>query len=479
MKALNVTLKLVSTAMGISMLALQGCSLIPDFRTPEVPVAPAYKETAPWMPAQPADELSRGPWWTLYADPQLDALEKQLIDNNPDLAAATANYEQAQAYTRQLRSGLFPTLSGNAGAQRNRQSENRPLRGTSGDNEYNNYTIGVQADYELDLWGRVRSLVTAGRAQAAAAQADLESVRLSLQSDLADNYMLLRGLDKQVRLLQDTVAAYQKSLELTNVRHEGGIASGLDVARAQTQFDSARSQVEQAQAQRAMAEHAIGALVGASVSQFSLAASTDDIALPQVPMGVPSTLLQRRPDIAAAQRRVAASNASIGVARAAFYPRLTLSGAIGFQSDSAGNWISAPNTFWAIGPGLLIDLFDAGRRKAVVAQAQAALDESGARYRSVVLGAFQQVEDNLALLNHYSLAAESQQSAADAAQKSLDFASSRYRAGGASYLEVTVSQTQALQTKRDLLDLNTRQLRASVQLIRTLGGGWADTQSGS
>jgi len=251
------------------------------------------------------------------------------------------------------------------------------------------------------------------------------------------------------------------------------------VARAQTQFDSARSQVEQAQAQRALAEHAIGALVGASVSQFSLAASTNDIALPQVPMGVPSTLLQRRPDIAAAQRRVAASNASIGVARAAFYPRLTLSGAIGFQSDSAGNWISAPNTFWAIGPGLLIDLFDAGRRKAVVAQAQAALDESGARYRSVVLGAFQQVEDNLALLNHYSLAAESQQSAADAAQKSLDFASSRYRAGGASYLEVTVSQTQALQTKRDLLDLNTRQLRASVQLIRALGGGWADTQSGS
>lgn len=463
--------------LAVALMAMHGCSLIPDLKTPEVPVAASYKETAPWMQARPADDLSRGPWWSLYSDAQLNDLEQRLLANNPDLAAAVANYEQAQAYTRQLRSGLFPTLSGNAGAQRNRQSDRRPLRGSTTDSEYNNYTLGVQADYELDLWGRVRSLVAAGRAQAEASQADLESVRLSLESQLAENYMVLRGLDQQIALLNETVTAYQKSLELNNARHEGGIASGLDVARAQTQYDAARSQVEQAKAQRALAEHAIGALVGASVSEFSLAASTEEIALPQVPLGVPSTLLQRRPDIAAAQRRVAASNASIGVARAAFYPRLTLSGAIGFQSDTAGNWLSAPNTFWAIGPGLLIDLFDAGRRKAVVAQAQAALDESGARYRSVVLTAFQQVEDNLALLNHYSTATDSQRSAAGAAQKSLDLASSRYTAGGASYLEVTVSQTQALQTKRDLLDLNTRQLRASVQLIRALGGGWSDAGS--
>ncbi len=474
MRALKITkISLLVSVLFISTSFINACSLAPELKTPEVPVAQNYKETAPWMPARPADELSRGPWWKLFADPQLDDLQQKLITNNPDLAAAVAHYKQAQAYSDQLRSGLFPSLTGNANAQRNRQSDNKPLRGSASNSEYSSYTIGVQADYEVDLWQRVSNQVSAGKATAEAAQANLESVRLSLQAQLAENYVMLRGLDKQIALLKDTVAANQKSLDLTKARHDGGIAPGLDVARAQTQRDTAQSQVEQTLAQRAITEHAIAALVGISVSSFSIAITTAEIPVPEIPLGVPSDLLQRRPDIAAAQRRVAADNASIGVARAAFFPSLTLSGIIGFQSDTAGNWIAAPNTFWSIGPSLLLNLFDAGKRKAQIKQAEAALDESGARYRSVVLSAFQQVEDNLALLNHYKLAADSQQSAAAAAQKSLDFALSRYRAGAASYLEVATSQALTLQTQRDSLDLNTRQLRASIQLIRALGGGWS------
>ena len=471
MRVLNTT-KLIIV---VSALSIGGCSLAPALKIPEIPVAQNYKETAPWMPARPADELSRGPWWELFGDSQLNDLEKRLTTSNPDLAAAIARNKQAQAYSDQLRSGLFPTLTGTGGAQRNRQSDRRPLRGTTSDSEYSAYTIGVQADYELDFWQRVGNQVAAGKASAEAAQADLESVRLSLQAQLTENYVIVRGLDKQIQLLKDTVTANQKSLDLTKARHDGGIAPGLDVARAQTQHDSAQSQVEQALAQRALSEHAIAVLVGASVSEFSIPVAVAEMPVPEIPLGVPSRLLQRRPDIAAAQRRVAADNASIGVARAAFFPSLTLSGLIGFQSTTPGNWIAAPNTFWSIGPSLLVNLFDAGKRKSQVKQAEAALDESGAKYRSVVLTAFQQVEDNLALLNHYRLAAESQESASTAAQKSLDFAISRYRAGAASYLEVATSQALALQTQRDLLDLNTRQLRASVQLIRALGGGWSES----
>jgi NodT family efflux transporter outer membrane factor (OMF) lipoprotein len=463
-----------AAAFGL-FLALNGCSMAPPLKTPEVDVAQNYKETAPWMVAQPADELSRGSWWKLYGDAELDALEDKLIANSPDLAAAAAHYAQAEAYTAQLRSGLFPSLDGAASAQRNRQSENRPLRSGAGPNEYNAYSLGVQVSYEVDLWGRVRNIVASGRATADAEKADLESTRLSLQAELAHNYIALRGLDQQIALLRDTVAAYSKALDLIKVRHDGGIAPGLDVARAETQYDTAQSQVEQSLAQRALTEHAIAALVGASVSDFSIVPRVEEIALPAIPVGVPSTLLQRRPDIAAAQRRVAAANASIGVAKAAYFPSLTLSGVLGYQSTSLGSLIAAPNTFWAIGPAVLLNLFDAGKRHAQVAQAQAVLDETGAQYRGVVIGAFQQVEDNLALLNHYTTAATSQQSAAAAAKQSLDFAMSRYREGAASYLDVTTSQTAALQTQRDLLDLNTRRLQASIQLIRAVGGGWTDS----
>lgn len=456
-------------------IALGACSFAPPLRIPDVPVANSYKEAAPWTLAQPTDDLPRDAWWTLYGDADLNALQKRLIKNSPDLAAALARYQQAKAFRDQARSGLFPVLVGSANAQRDRQSELKPLRvlGPTSPDEYGSYTLGVEMDYEFDVWGRIRNQVASGAAAERAAQADLESARLSLQAQLADSYIALRGLDREVALLDNTVAAYAKALELTTTRHAGGIASGLDVARAQTQVDATRSQATQALAQRALIEHAIAALVGESASKFTIESRLADILLPQIPAGVPSTLLQRRPDIAAAQRRIAAANASIGVARAAFFPAVTLSALAGYQSSDIGNFIRAPNTYWAIGPSLFLTLFDAGKRNAEVARTQAVLDETGATYRSIVLNAFQQVEDNLALLNHYRSAAESERSALGAAQRSLDFATTRYREGAVNYLEVVTSQTVTLQTQRNALDLETRQRRASVQLIRALGGGWS------
>jgi NodT family efflux transporter outer membrane factor (OMF) lipoprotein len=387
-----------------------------------------------------------------------------------------ARYNQAKAFSDQLRSGLFPSLALGAGAERDRESDMKPLRGATSPTNYNSFTVGVQANYELDLWGRVRNEVAAGRAQAQAYAADLESARLSLQAQLADDYIVLRGLDRQIAILNETVSAYEKALALTQARHDGGVAAGLDVSRAQTQLGTSRSLVAQTLALRAVSEHAIAALIGESASQFSIASRLADIARPDVPVDVPATLLQRRPDIAAAERRVVANNANVGVARAAFFPAVTLSAAAGYQSTAAGNWISAPNIFWSIGSSLFFNLFDAGKRKAQVAQAQAALDETGSLYRSVVLAAFQQVEDGLALVDHYRTAATEEHSAMAAAERSLTFSLTQYRDGEVSYLEVVTSQTVTLQTQLDSLDLDTRELRASVQLVRALGGNWAAAQ---
>jgi NodT family efflux transporter outer membrane factor (OMF) lipoprotein len=453
-------------------VVFSGCSMAPSLTLPDVPVAAKYKEEAPWTPAQPADGLSRGDWWTLFGDSDLSVLETRLNEHSPDLAAALARYNQAQAFSDQLRSGLFPTLALGADAQRDRQSDTRPLRGINSPSDYNSFTVGVQANYELDLWGRVRNVVAAGRAQAQASAADLASARLSLEAQLADDYIVLRGLDRQIELLNQTVTAYEKALALTEARHDGGVAAGLDVARAQTQLSSSRSLVAQTLALRAVSEHAIAALTGESASAFSIEPRQAPIALPEVPVGLPATLVQRRPDIAAAERRVAANNASVGVARAAYFPSITLNPAIGYQSTSAGNFMTAPNLFWSVGTSLLVDLFDAGKRKAQVAQAQAALDESGSVYRGVVLTAFQQVEDGLALANHYRTAATEEHTATTAAERALNFSLTQYREGEVSYLEVVTSQTVALQTELESLSLDTTQLRASVQLIRALGGGW-------
>ncbi|WP_416425453.1 efflux transporter outer membrane subunit [Pseudomonas sp. App30] len=449
------------------------CSLAPPYKVPPIDTAAQYRNVGPWAPAQPADQMNRDGWWTIYHDSRLNALQQQLAANNPDLSAAVAHYAQAQAFLAQVRSDLFPTLKGFANPQRIRQSDTRPLRATGGPSDYNSVTVGVELDYEVDLWGRVRNSVDAGADEAQAAAADLASARLSLQTQLTDDYIRLRGLDQQTQLLSATTDAFAKALNLTEGLHGGGIVSGLDVARARTQLSSAKSQLSQNQAQRALMEHAIAALVGAQPAQFSVPVDTARIELPVVPAGVPSALLQRRPDIAAAERRVAEANAKIGIARAAYFPTITLSPQIGYQSDQYAGLLAAPNLFWSIGPSLVATLLDGGKRKAGVDAARAATDEAAGHYRSTVLGAFQQVEDNLTLIAGLGSALQDQRDAASAAHDSENLALSRYKDGAVGYLDVVEAQTAALQAQSGVLDLQTRQLSANVQLVKALGGGWS------
>jgi len=457
-------------------LLLGSCSLAPPLKTPDIPTADAYKELGPWTQAQPADRLPRDSWWRLYDNAELDDLEKRLIDGNPTLAAAVANYAQARAFADQARAGLFPTLGVNAGVSRNRESINAPLRGLTTPTYYNANTLGGSVSYELDLWGQIRNEVAAGEANAAASAADLENARLSLIAQLAGDYIQLRSLDRDSAILDETVDAYARALNLTEQRHGAGIAPGLDVSQAQTQLDAARSQAAQTLAQRALMEHAIAALLGVSASTFSIKPAIVAITLPQIPSGVPATLLERRPDIAAAQRRMMAANADIGVARAAYFPTLTLGAQGGFQSTGFSNWLSAPSSFWAIGPNALLSVFDGGLRRAQVAQARAEFDASAANYRATVVTAFQQVEDSLATLDHYHDATVEEKAAVDAAQHTLDFAMALYKQGATDYLTVVTSQTALLQTQLEALNLDTLQLSASVNLILALGGGWEDTQ---
>ena len=462
-------------------LLLGACSLAPPLKTPDVPTAATYKEIGPWTQAQPADRLPRDSWWTLYESAELDELQKRLIAGNPTLAAALANYAQARALADQARAGLFPTLGLSAGVARNRDSLNRPLRLPTGAAYYDTNSLGGSVSYELDLWGQIRNEVAAGEANAAASAADLENARLSLIAQLVDDYVQVRSLDRDSAILDETVQAYTRAVSLTRQRHDAGIAPGLDVSQAQTQLDAARSEGAQTLAQRALMEHAIAALLGVSASTFSIRPEIVDIKLPQIPTGVPATLLQRRPDIAGAQRRMIAANANIGVARAAYFPSLTLGAQGGLQSTGFSNWLSAPSSFWAVGPNALLSVFDGGLRRARAAQARAEFNASAANYRGAVVGAFQQVEDSLATLNHYHDAAADEKAAVDAAQRTLDFSMALYKQGATDYLTVVTSQTALLQAQLQALNLDTLQLTASVDLIRALGGGWEDsarTQNG-
>ncbi len=456
-------------------LLLGACSLAPPLKTPVIPAADAYKEIGPWTRAEPADRLPRDSWWTLYDSAELGELEKRLIAGNPTLAAALANYAQAKALANQARAGLFPTLALSGGVSRNRESINTPLRGPTTPTYYNDNVVGGSVSYELDLWGQIRNEVAAGEANAAASAADLENARLSLIAQLAQDYIELRSLDRDSAILDQTIDAYARALSLTEQRHGAGIAPGLDVSQAETQLDAARSQAAQTLAERALMEHAIASLLGVSASTFSITREIVAITLPQIPSGVPATLLERRPDIAGAQRRMIAANANIGVARAAYFPTLTLGAQGGFQSAAYSNWLSAPSSFWALGPNALLSVFDGGLRRAQVAQARAEFDASAANYRFTVVSAFQQVEDSLATLNHYHDAALDEKAAVDAAQRTLDFSMALYRQGATDYLTVVTSQTALLQNQLEALNLDTLQLLASVDLIRALGGGWEDS----
>ncbi|MRW89393.1 efflux transporter outer membrane subunit [Duganella sp. FT80W] len=457
-------------------MALAACAQAPVQPPPAVPLAHNFRDIpAGWAdanaqaPALPAD------WWTMYNDAQLNTLEQQLIANSPDLASALARYKQAQAATGVARSAQSPTLGMSLNGQRDRQSDLKPLRGSLATSpaEYSSGTLQFDLGYEVDLWGRVAKTVSAGEAQEKAAGADLAAARLSLQIQLADTLLALRGADADIKLLRETEQAYQRQADLVTRRHDGGSASGLDLARAENQVESTRSMLRQRQAQRSVQEHAIAALVGANAAGFTLEPASDaGFVTPPLPLGVPSQLLQRRPDISAAALRVAAASDQVGIARSALFPALTLGLTGGFQSSDFGRFAQASNMFWAVGPTLAVNLLDGGRRRAQIAGAEAQLDEAGAHYRSVVLTAFQQVEDQLTLLNNYDEASKFDHKAADAAGRALDLAKKRYDQGAASYLEVVTAQTAYLQSRRSELDLSTRYRQAGVQLVKAIGGGW-------
>ncbi|MDR5835119.1 efflux transporter outer membrane subunit [Caballeronia sp. LZ034LL] len=462
-----------SIAACVAAGMVSACSFAPVYHAPETAIPASFKEAGPWRTAAPADRIVRDGWWKMYKDPVLDELEARVDQANPDVAAAVARHDEAEGFVQQARAGLFPTIGSEASVSRQRQSDNRPLRGSGEPSVYDSASADVGIGYDLDLWGKVRNEVKAGRANAQASADDLQSLRLSLQASLADHYFQLRGLDERTKLLQDTIVTYQHALALTESRHAGGIASGMDVSRARTQLSSAQAAVDDTAASRALLEHAIATLTGTPASSFSLAAATPDYVVPQIPVGVPSQLLQRRPDIAAAERRVAAANANIGVAKAAFFPDVTLGLDGGYQSDTFSPWLAAPDEIWSIGPQLMFTLFDGGRRRAAVAVARAKLAENGAKYRETVLAAFQQVEDELALLHHLGDASRNEDEALASAQSTLALAMSRYRDGAVSYLNVVTAQTTALHAQISSLDLRTRRLTASVGLIQALGGGWS------
>lgn len=457
------------------LTALAGCSLAPTYHRPAIRIPSSYKE-APglWTQATPADAQPRDDWWTSFNDSTLNGLERTLDAGNPSLAVALSRYDLAHAYEGELRSGLFPHIGVAGGPSNNRQSNNRPLRGSNQPNEFNANTARFSADYTFDFWGRVRNEVAAGKAQAQAADADLGAARLSLQSQLADLYIMLRGYDIQAHILNDSLEAYRKGLTLTQNRMEGGIASGLSVARAKNQLSDAMAQAAEVTAQRALTEHAIATLVGVPASRFSLDASDNQIGLPEIPADVPSTLLQRRPDIAAAERRAFAANADIGVARAAFYPSFSISAIFGWQNTDNGSLLTAGNRIWALGPMGALSLFDGGLRHAREREAKATFEEASGQYRVTVLTAFQQVEDNLSLLTNLSGEAHDEDDAAAAAQDAATIATNRYSEGIVNYLDVVTAQTSYLQAKRDAEQVRTRRLQASVNLMQALGGGWSD-----
>lgn len=459
----------------LAALLLNACSLAPVYHAPEIKLSIDAWQDKTWHLAQPADEVKRGNWWQLFNDQGLITLEDQIDQANPDLAVALASYDAAIAYTRQLQGSLGPTIDAGVNLADNRQSVHRPLRGANQPNIYDIGTVGLSAGYTLDIWGQVRNMVVAGQANAEASAADLETVRLSLHAELADNYISLRGVDAQIKIVSLAIDTYAQALELTQRRHNGGVSSGVDVARAQTQLSSVRSEVADLQAQRAIYEHAIASLTGQPAMSFSIPAATSEFAIPEIPVSVPSDLLLRRPDIAAAERRTAAANANIGVARAAYYPSLSLSAAFGVQNTGQANLFSLPNTFWSIGPAALMNLFDSGKHDAQLAQAKALLELASSKYRSVVLTAFQQVEDNLSRLKYAEQSAKEQDQALQAAQLTQALAMNRYREGAVNYLEVVIAQNTTLTAVQRAQTIHTRQLRSGVDLIRALGGGWSTT----
>lgn len=461
-------------AMLIAPFLLSSCTVGPDYKRPSAPVPTAYKEApANWHPAQPGDSNFRGNWWEIFNDPALNALEDKINVSSQTLKAAEAEFIQARAAIRFSRAGYYPVLTVTPSAARIKQSGNEPFAGpsTSGVTD-NAFVIPFVATYEPDVWGRVHRSVESARAGAQASAADLENVRLSLHAELALDYFQARSLDAEIRLLNSTVTAYQRALELTESRYKGGVASQVDVAQAKTQLETTRSQAIELQVARAQFEHAIASLMGTPASDFSLPVAPLDVEPPAVPPALPSQLLERRPDVAAAERRMDAANANIGIARSAYFPDIGLNVAGGFSSHVITTLIQGPSSIWSVGLSAAETLFEGGQRRAVTEQARAGYDQTVANYRQTVLNAIQEVEDNLSALRILEQEAATQRGAVDAAEHSLSLSNTRYRGGVTSYLEVTTAQSTALSDERVSVQIQGRRMVAAVLLVKALGGGW-------
>ena len=462
------------TAVNIRVLAaaalalLAACSAGPKYERPAVDAPAAYKEAGNWKVAQPRDDVKRDKWWEVFGDAQLNSLIAQIDVSNQNVRVAEANFRQARTLVQQARASLFPSVDGRASVSRSRSVGTAARAGTTA----NNYNLVLDANYEVDIWGRVRNTVSANVAGAQASAADLEMVRLLAQAELAFNYFQLRVLDQQRQLFDDTVAAFQKSLEMTRNRYTAGVAGKVDLVQAETLLKSTQAQAIEIGVQRAQLEHAIAILVGKAPANFALPPQTAKVAVPVVPLNQPSELLERRPDIAAAERRVAAANARIGVAKSAFFPSLTLSGSAGFESSRLADWLNWPSRFWAIGPAIAQSIFDAGLRRALTDQAIAVYDANVAAYRQTVLEGFQEVEDNLAALRILEEQEKVQEEATVAARQSMDLTINQYKAGTVSYLNVVTVQSAWLNNERALVGIRGRRLAAAVTLVKALGGGW-------
>jgi NodT family efflux transporter outer membrane factor (OMF) lipoprotein len=467
----------ISALVAGSALWLAGCTVGPKYTKPAVPAAPAFSEQSPqsftesagWKQAQPADTTLRSDWWQLFGNAELNDLEQQVDVSNQSLKAAEARFREARTLIQLNRSGLFPTISTTPSVTFNRASQH-PLNNRTGD--FGQYVLPIDVNYELDAWGRIRRSIAAAREETQASAGDLQTVRLSLHAELAIDYFEVRSLDAQKQLLDATLVAYQKALDLTQNRFNGGLSSRAEVAQARTQFETTRAQDIGVSVARATFEHAVAILCGRTPESLTLPATPLNSAPPVIPVGVPSQLLERRPDIAAAERRAAEANEQIGIARAAFFPTLLLTATGGFEGTNPVNWLSWPSRLWAVGPSVAQTIFDAGRRRAVAESAAASYDESVANYRQAALEAFQQVEDNLATLRVLEQQAQAQRVAVEAAQQAMDLALNRYKGGLVTYLEVVTSQNIALQNQATEVDLLRRRMEASVLLIKALGGGW-------
>ncbi len=455
----------------VTVMLISACTVGPNYVKPTTGTPAAYKELKGWKVATPSDNVIRGTWWEIYNDPQLNALEEQVNISNQNIAVAEAQFRQAVALARAARAGYFPTVTADGSYARSRRPSGAggAVRSSVTTSDY---LLTGNASWEPDLWGKIRRTVESGEANAQASAGDLEALRLSMHAALAQDYFQLCALDSEKQLLEATVEAYQKSLELTNNRYASGVASKSDVLQAETQLKTTQAQMIDIGVQRAQLEHAIALLIGKPASVFSMPVSPLAIVPPSVPVGMPSELLERRPDIAAAERRVAAANAQIGVAEAAYYPTVTLTASGGFEGSHLSNWLSWPNRLWAIGLSIAETVFDGGLRRALTEEARAAYDANVAAYRETTLTAFQEVEDNLAALRILEEEAAAQDEAVNASQQTVTLGVNQYKAGTISYLNVVVLQAIELNNKRTAIDILGRRMIANVLLIEALGGGW-------